>query len=271
MPFGVAVLSARQIHTPSKEASSRITGSGSIRTRFPRENLMPIQPPFVACPLRTHIPVKLADLTRRSHHGLNDADKKAGALLLADALCDLLDHCFTDLLLELHKDEKNSQSIKAALTVTTSIKEKIHHYLGWIVSYISSERLVPVIAHYNSIVHEMTLHGQRQAHIVFPVDRDLARDASRVLAELHSGNAVNADEGMELLIQVIEAAMVPIIFTPKHLMKFNFLVDKTLNGVIAVIMVLFKHELRRLGSHMPREHYPQVARHLERFLTVGDV
>lgn len=230
---------------------------------------MALQAPFVAAPLRPHIPVELAALTARAHNGhLTEADKKVGALLLADTLCDLLDFCFTDLMKELQR-EHPSRSIEMGLATSEGIKEKIHHYLAWIVSFISSERLVPVIEHYNSLVHEMTLHGQLQTVVAFPISASLAADATRVLGELRSGEAENADEGMTLLVHAIETLLEPAILTPKRLMKFNFLVNKTLDGVISVVMALFKRELRKLGPMLPRDFYPQIAGHLGRFLVVS--
>lgn len=231
---------------------------------------MSIKPPFVAAPLRPHTPVELARLTEKSRKGhLTEADKKNGALLLADTLCDLLDYCCVDLMQDIQRQHPG-RAMENALATVAEIKEKIHHYLGWIVGFLASERLVPVIAHYNTLVHEMTLHGQTQTFVAFPVSAKLASDATRVLAELRSGSAKNADEGMELLIEAVDALLEPAILTPKRLMKFNFVVSKTLHGVISVVMALFKRELRKLGPLLPRDFYPQVAGHLGRFLVVGE-
>ena len=225
-------------------------------------------PPFIACPLRPHIPVELAALTERTRTRLSDADKKAGTRLLADAYCDLLDHCLIDLLRTIHQTHP-SHTMDEALRMTEEVKEKIHHYLGWVAGFLSNERLVPVIAHFNGLVQEMELHGERQHFTVFAISPDLAANAMRVLATLHDGSARHIDEGMELLIQAIEEGLEPLVLRPKQLMKFNFVVDKTLNGVITLVISLFKRSLRKLGPHLPRDLYPQVALHLERFLVVS--
>lgn len=229
---------------------------------------MTMTPPFIACPLRPHIPVQLAALTERSRTRLSDADKKAGTQLLADAYCDLLDHCLIDLLREIHQTHP-SHMMDEALRMSEDVKEKIHHYLGWVVGFLSNEKLVPVIAHFNGLVHEMELHGQHQSYTVFAISPGLAANATRVLASLHNGTVTDLDEGMELLIQTIEEALEPLLLQPKQLMKFNFVVDKTLNGVISVVVALLKRTLRKLGPHLPRELYVQVATHLERFLIVN--
>ncbi|MDP2226306.1 MAG: hypothetical protein Q8J78_02385 [Moraxellaceae bacterium] len=229
---------------------------------------MSLSSPFVACPLRPHIPVELAALTERSRSRLSDADKKAGAQLLADAYCDLLDHFLTDMLHEVRKTHP-SHMMDEALHMTEEVKAKIHHYLGWIVGFLSNARLVPVIAHFNGLVHEMELHGQRQHFVAFPVSPALAANGKRVLAQLHTGTLADIGEGMELLIQAVEEGLEPLALTPKALMKFNFVVDKTLNGVISLIMSLFNRMLRKMGPHLPRDLYPQIAVHLERFLIVA--
>jgi hypothetical protein len=51
-------------------------------------------------------------------------------------------------------------------------------------------------------------------------------------------------------------------------MKFNFVVDKTLNGVIALVEMLLKRMLHKLSPKIPREIYPQIAAHLQTFLIV---
>lgn len=229
---------------------------------------MPLQTPFIAAPLRPHIPIELAALTERSRRRLTDADKKTGARLLADAYCDLLDHCLIDLLRDIQRTHP-SPAMDDALRATDDVKAKIHHYLGWVAGFLSSERLVPVIGHFNGLVHELDLHGHHRHFTAFAISTGLADDGTRVLAILREGRTSNLDEGMELLIATIEEALQPLVLQPKQLMRFNFVVDKTLDGVIALVLTLFRRTLRRLGPQLPQELHPRVALHLERFLIVS--
>jgi hypothetical protein len=228
---------------------------------------MPLATPYVACPLRPHIPVELAALTERSRKRLTDADKKISAQLLADAYCDIVDQCLTVLLREVN-DIHPSQSMKEALHVTGEIKEKIHHYLGWLVSFFSNDRLIPVIAHFNELVHEVDINGEKKFCCAFSIDSTIARHGKRILTELHDGSAQSLSEGVELLIQIIDATQEPMVLRPKQLMKFNFVVDKTLNGVIALVMALFKRMVRKLGPTVPRDVYPKIAAHFDNFLVM---
>ncbi len=74
------------------------------------------------------------------------------------------------------------------------------------------------------------------------------------------------EESVEPLIETIETALVPLIYTPKDLMGFNFVISKTINGVINVLHTLFKHTLRKLPPHLRVESYPGIAAHFETFL-----
>lgn len=228
---------------------------------------MTLQAPFVATPLRPHIAEGLAALTERSRTRLTDADKKIGAQLLADAYCDVLDHCFIDLLREIHLSHP-SPLLKEAIDSADGAKEKIRYCLDWVVAFFSSERLAPVIAHFNELVHELNLHGQSKSYVVFKIRPELTENATRLLASLRDGTAENVNEGVELLSQVIEESEAPFVLRPKQLMKFNFVVSKALDGLTAVVMAMIKHTLRKLSPQLPREAYPQVATHLRRFLVL---
>lgn len=226
------------------------------------------QAPFIAIRLRPHIAEGLSTLTARARSGLSDADKKVAANLLADAYSDVLDHCFVEMLTDINRTHPSSM-VKEAFNVAEEIKDKIHHYLGWIVGFFSPERLVPVIGHFNSLVHELELDGETHTYVTFPITPRLAADSERVLGELRDGSAKDLHEGTELLIKVIDAALQPLMIEPKRLMKFNFLVNKTLDGVISLLVGLFHRMLRRLAPHLDRELYPLVSRHLSRFLVAN--
>jgi hypothetical protein len=50
------------------------------------------------------------------------------------------------------------------------------------------------------------------------------------------------------------------------MMGFNFVISKTINGVINVLHTLFKHTLRKLPPHIKVESCPNIAAHFEKFL-----
>lgn len=228
---------------------------------------MKFQPPYIAVPLRPHIADGLATLTERSRARLSESDKKLGAQLLADAYCDVLDHVFFEMLYEINRSHP-SPVMKEAIATGEEIKEKIHSSLNWVIGFFSSERIIPVISHFNEMTHALDREGSRQHFTYFPISSPLAARAQRNLAGLADGSAKQLDEGIEVLIEVLEVALDQLVHEPKRLMKFNFVVNKTLDGVISLMLSLFKRMLRKLGAQVPRDLYPQVAAHLTRFLVI---
>jgi hypothetical protein len=222
-------------------------------------------PPYIALPLRPHISSGLAGLTARSRTGLSDKDKKIGAELLGDAYNDVIEHTFVQLLRALDAAHPDPE-LQEGLRLMAEIQEKIQHYLGWVVGFFSSERLIPVIAHFNQVTVELGDSGQ--AYSVFPIKPRLAADSQRVLTELSTGKAGSMAEGAELMIHVIEAALDTLVHQPKDLMKFNFVVRKTLDGVINLLFKYVRHMVRKLAGHLPRDSYPIVGGHLAQFLVV---
>lgn len=228
---------------------------------------MKIQPPYIAVPLRPHIADGLAALRQRSRTGLTDDDKRTGAQLLADAYCDVLDHVFFDLLYEINRVHP-SPLMKEAIATGDEIKEKIHGSLKWVIGFFSSERIIPVINHFNEMSHALDREGSREHFTTFPITPRLAAACQRSLAELADGSAKDLEAGIELLIEVLDVALDQLVHEPKRLMKFNFVVNKTLDGVISLLQTLFKRMLRKLGVQVPRDMYPVVSAHLSRFLVL---
>lgn len=228
---------------------------------------MSLSRPFIASPLQAHVPEALGGLYERSRAHLSDADKKLGIALLTEVYCDLIDACFTQLLNDINQTHASKVLIEAH-AVAEDIKDKARHYLGWVAGFLANDRLPPVIAHFHGLVHGLDLGDGMKPYMAFNLSPRLAADAQRVLASLHDGSAASIEEGIELLIEAVEEAILPLVVVPKDLMKFNFIVDKTLNGVIALVRTLFKRMLRKLAPHLPRELYPRVAAHLETFLIV---
>jgi hypothetical protein len=225
---------------------------------------MSIRAPMFACTLQARIPVELEALYQSSRLQISDADKLAGIELLADAYFDLIDTCFVRILDKIGQDGHSKELSEAHQTIA-EVKEKALHYLRWISSYIANKRLPPVIAHFYDMVQQ---DDQGQPYLAFQLSDSLAADVKRVVALLAQGHAENFDEGAKLITKVIEESMSPLAMTPKNLMKFNFVVDKTLSGVIALVEMLLKRMLNKLSPKIPRQIYPEIAAHLQSFLIV---
>ncbi len=227
---------------------------------------MQIAPPYLASPVQPQLPFELEGLYLRSQLHLSDSDKRLAVDLLAEAYCDLVDACFSQMLVKINEHHQSPDLLEAQ-HIVDEIKGNARHYLRWLAKFIANDRLLPVIRHFRDL-QSPTPRADGTPYMVLGLSAQLAADSERVLAALKNGTAKDIHEGIELLIQVIDEVMIPLVILPKDLMKFSFIVDKTLNGVIGVIRTLFKRMLRKLGPKLPPESFPLVAEHLGAFVVV---
>lgn len=227
---------------------------------------MPIPPaPFIACRVRDELPDEVAELSATLQAGSKASQSALAGRLITDASCDLIDAFFNDMVLHM-LETTGDDGFREAHEMLEDVKAKLRHALGWLTGFFSNERLAPVVRHYQGLlVHLPTAHGDL-AHLAFAITPELARDSQAALANLRDDERADIKAGVEVLIRVVEAALVPLMYVPKERMRFNFIVDKTLNGFIAIANALLFRSLRKLAAGMPRELYPLVADHLGQFL-----
>ena len=221
--------------------------------------------PTIAVPVETHVYEEMKALYARAVKPISDEDKALGADLLAQTYVHLLDTCFTHLLDELNRTQPDKM-LQDAGKVIHKVQSEAQHYIGWLIKFISAKRVPPVIRHFHDMVHVVEFQGVTQPCIVIPVTQTYADKASDLMKALAKGDESRIEEGVELLIEAIETALQPLVYAPKDLMDFNFVISKTINGVINVLHTLFKHTLRKLPPHLKVDSYPRIAAHFEQFL-----
>jgi hypothetical protein len=226
------------------------------------------QPPLFVSRLDPHIAPALHELKRHTAATFTPEDKRQATALLADALRGMLDTVFTQLLDDIaahyHGDPSALPALKAAQHTIDDVKYKIDHYLGWVVKFLANKRLVPVIQHYDSMVHQVADTDLYYAG--FSIPPELGQRAHRELEEMKNGTRTDAKDGIELLIEFIDVSTDPVIRTPMEVMRFNFVVTKTLNGVLHLALNHVKKMLRKLPPVLPPELLPLLAEHMENFL-----
>jgi len=221
--------------------------------------------PYIAVQIKEDVYTQMKALHVRAAKPISDEDKALGADLLAQTYVQLLDTCFTHLLDDLNKTQPDKM-LQDASKVIHKVQSEAQHYIGWLIKFIANKRVPPVIHHFHDMVHPLNLTGKELPYIVIPVTTTYAESASDVMNALAMKDASRLEEGVELLIEAIETALVPLVYTPKDLMGFNFVISKTINGVINVLHTLFKHTLRKLPPHIQQESLPSIAAHFETFL-----
>lgn len=226
---------------------------------------MQYRTPFIAYPTTHELQSAVRQLLESLQARTKVSQADTATRLIQGAASELIDTFFTELLVSLSAAEARP-AYREAEAMVREINEKLTHYLGWASSFFSNDRIRPVVEHYQAMMTQLPDGTAVVPHIAIVIDAALADRADQVLGRLASGNAASAQEGIEVLIEIIDVALNALLVTPKKLMKFNFVVDKTLSGVISVTQTLAYRSLRKLGEHLPAAHQPILAAHLDRFL-----
>lgn len=225
---------------------------------------------IVATPVPLELHQQFLTLSQRLQSGDREPLAKAAGVLISDVACDVIETVFGGML-----DQMAAASGKAhyqdSHAAISEVKTVLRKYLPWATGFFDNQRLAPVAKHFESLMHEYKdEQGQDHTFVTFVLSPELAHKSRQSLATLRAGQAKDGREAVEVLIEVIEAALEPLLYTPKRLLKFNFVADKTLNGVIAVTNALAFRQLRKLGENLPPPLFAPVADHLEQFLMNRD-
>jgi hypothetical protein len=221
---------------------------------------------MVAIPIPLELHQQFKVLSQRLHSGERESLAKEAGLLISDVACDVIETIFGQML-DRMAEASGKTHYQDAHAAVSEVKSVLRKYLPWATGFFDNQRLSPVARHFESLMHEyVDEQGQEQTFLTFSISTELAQKARQSLAKLRAGQAKDGREAVEVLIEVIEAGLEPLLYTPKRLLKFNFVADKTLNGVIAVTNALAFRQLRKLGEHLSPTLFAPVADHLEQFL-----
>lgn len=222
--------------------------------------------PCIAYPTDPSLPPEVAALYARLEQKIKEPQGAVATALMQSAASELIDTLFTEFFNALVAANEHEHSYRSGRAMVREINEKLTHYLGWASSFFSNDRIRPVVAHYRSMMHDLPSAAGENTFIAFSCAPALAARIEAALPELRAGQASSPEAAIEMLIEVIDAAMHELLITPKKLMKFNFVVDKTLGGVISLMQTAAFRSLRKVAEHMPAEHQHILAEHLQRLI-----
>ena len=221
--------------------------------------------PCVAYATTPELQSQVFQLHQALQAGVRDDQSKLATRLIQDAAHELITTFYSELITNL-QHAGDVPAYRDGASMVSEIADKLTHYLGWASAFFSNERIKPAVSHYHAMMLQRPMQGSMQPVIAFAIPEALAKRLEQLLVPLSQGQATSAHEGIEALIEVIDLALHALLIKPKQLMKFNFVVDKTLNGVISVTLALSNRSLRKLGQFLPRPMFIPVADHLESFL-----
>lgn len=159
---------------------------------------------------------------------LNDGHREPQSKLLGDNLakiaCEIIDQAFGNLVKNAKtKDQDSAKVLK-------QVQDAILKYMPWSVSFFGNDRLLPLVNHVKTLMYE----ENGSYYISYPVERVLIDELLGCAAQMRQGRNEYVVPGLKAFTKVVDQGVTSLIREPKKLLKFNLVVDKTLNGVISL-------------------------------------
>ncbi|MDM1246355.1 hypothetical protein HX005_02965 [Acinetobacter sp. R933-2] len=211
----------------------------------------------------------LQNVTERLNQGDKENLSKQLGTIFTDMSCQVLDQVFGRLIEEKRGkdlDAKGQKSLKEAEQIFEQIENALRKYMPWSISFFGNDRLKPVANH---ILQKFDPSNPEQIYMYYVLDRHLGEQASQNIQQVLEGNIQALPATLKNLVKIIDLGISEFIRDPKTLLKFNFVVDKTLNGVINMITSTGYKRLEKVGDDYKAgdaekaQHY---AKHFNHFL-----
>ncbi len=174
-------------------------------------------------------------------------ESQANALgsVLSEMACEVIEQVFMVLLHENQDYSKTGESEK----VIQQILEAVRKYMPWSISFFSNERLVPLVEYLSKTL----LIEDDMIYMTYPVEQKLAEQVMISAQKLAEGDSREIANALKRLTEVIDEGVTHLIREPKKCLKFNFVVDKTLNGVINMTTHLGYKRLEKLATQLDQQ------------------
>lgn len=175
--------------------------------------------------------------------------------VLADISCEIIDQVFGEITRVSISGDHESEK------VVQHILENVRKYMPWSVSFFGNERLTPMVNYLKDMTHEK----EGQYYISYHVDHFIVTEFLGCVAHIKAGNRQYIAPALKALTQIVDQGVTSLVREPKKILKFNMMVDKTLNGVIHLTTQMGYKRLEKLGLQYDAEMTP---RYFDHFLTL---
>ncbi|WP_333663390.1 hypothetical protein [Acinetobacter sp.] len=188
---------------------------------------------------------RFAHIRAQLLQGSKESQANALGNVLSEMACEVIEQVFMVLLQENQHYSQTGESEK----VIQQILEAIRKYMPWSVSFFGNERLVSLVEYLSKTIQ---LENEK-VYMTYPIEQQLAQQVKSSSQKLAGGDRHETVNALKLLTDVIDVGVTHLIREPKKCLKFNFVVDKTLNGVINMTTHLGYKRLEKLGTQLDEQ------------------
>lgn len=191
---------------------------------------------------------------------LNNADREPQAKILGDNFaniaCEIIDQAFGHLVDQSASGDKDSQK------ALKQIKDSIIKYMPWSVSFFGNDRLLPMVNH----VHSLMYNKNDQGYISYQVDKVLVDELLGCAEKMREGQSQYVVPGLKAFTKVVDQGVTSLVREPKKMLKFNMVVNKTLDGVIALTTQIGYKRFEKLSTQYDAQTVSKYFNHFLVFL-----
>ncbi|MDC5585167.1 hypothetical protein NRA63_07585 [Acinetobacter baumannii] len=206
---------------------------------------------------------QFASIREKLHAGVRESQSKVLGDVLSDLSCEIIEQVFSVLL----KDEQDNSPMTQkqryeSEKVLQQILDTFRKYMPWSVSFFGNERLLPLVDYMTSLMKER----EQEVYITYPITPQLVQQAQTLTEQIREGNMQSVEKAFQTLIQIVDLGVTSLVREPKKRLKFNLVVDKTLNGVINMTTHLGYKRLEKLGTQVDQTTATHYINHFLAFM-----
>lgn len=206
---------------------------------------------------------QFAAIREKLHTGVKESQSKVLGNVLSDLSCEIIEQVFSVLL---QAEQGNSAMTEKqryeSEKVLQQILDTFRKYMPWSVSFFGNERLLPLVDYMTSLMKER----EQDVYITYPITSQLVQQAQTLTEQIRAGNMQSVEEAFQTLIQIVDLGVTSLVREPKKRLKFNLVVDKTLNGVINMTTHLGYKRLEKLGTQVDQTTATHYINHFLAFM-----
>ncbi|EMO5513800.1 hypothetical protein RBI70_06800 [Acinetobacter baumannii] len=206
---------------------------------------------------------QFASIREKLHAGVRESQSKVLGDVLSDLSCEIIEQVFSVLL----KDEQDNSTMTEkqryeSEKVLQQILDTFRKYMPWSVSFFGNGRLLPLVDYMTSLMKER----EQEVYITYPITPQLVQQAQTLTEQIREGNMQSVEKAFQTLIQIVDLGVTSLVREPKKRLKFNLVVDKTLNGVINMTTHLGYKRLEKLGMQVDQTTATHYINHFLAFM-----
>lgn len=175
---------------------------------------------------------------------------------LADIACQIVEQVF-GYLSEISAKQQQFESERTVEQIIVSIRK----HLPWSMQLLNNERLKLLI---NDLAH-MTSVQDGKIWLKYPIPAQLARDFAQQCQRMQA-DPQQIPAAFASVIEIIDQGVTQLVREPKKKLKFNFVVDKSLAGVIGLTTQLGYKRLEKMGKQLNPEQAQAYVQHFLKFI-----